>query len=168
MTAVADVLLAVVAALRRAVQGVAAVAVLLVLVAALVLVLVLVLVATLVTLVTLLPRTMRAGGAHARGLSREGEGQERRWLTLWGRWRRGRTFGLPSSSILPLVSIIAPSPPLAQAQSLQGGAGGPPGQAVGGVALEGELELALLGRDEAACSWEVHGDDGGALTCEGG
>lgn len=54
-----------------AVQGVAAVAALLVLVEA-----------ALVALVTLLPRSLWAGSAHARGRSLEGEGQK----TLGGGW----------------------------------------------------------------------------------
>lgn len=39
---------------------------------------------------------------------------------------------------------------------------------MGRVTLEGELELALLGRDEAAGPGEVNGDNRGVLTCRRG
>lgn len=71
-------LVVVVAALRGTVQGVSAVTPLVVLVVAL-----LVVEVPLVAMVTLLPGTLRAGRAHARGRHWEGEGQHSR-LTLGG------------------------------------------------------------------------------------
>ncbi len=77
------VIVIVTVAMGGAVQRVAAVAALVVLVVALVVVVE----AALVALVALLPRTMRAGRAHARGWWLEGEGQESRQVTLRRRRR---------------------------------------------------------------------------------
>jgi len=115
------VVVVVTVAVGGAVQRVAAVAALVVLVVSLVMVVEAALV-TLIALVTLLPGTMRAGGAHARRWDLEGEGQESMRLTL-GRRRRGRTFTLHSSSLL---SLLHPLPSLAQTQGLQGSAGWSP------------------------------------------
>lgn len=106
-------------------------------------------------LVPLLPAPMRAGCANPKGRSREGQGQERRW-------RRGGTFRLQRSSFSLLLGRVSS---LSQAQGQQGGAGGSPRQPVGGVTLEGELQLALLGGNEPPGAGEVNRDDGRVLAC---
>lgn len=97
-------------AVGGAVQGVAAVAALLVLVGALLVE---------ATLVTLLPGTVRAGGAHSRGRSWEGKGQQSRTL-------RGRGGGRRRAFISLLFTLPPASLSLPQTQILQGGAGWSP------------------------------------------
>lgn len=114
------------------------------------------------TRVALLPGAMGAGGAYARGWSLEGERQDSRNL------RRG---GQRRSSVLRSVVHIWPllfvSCRLLQAQSLQGRARGSPGQPVGRVTFEGELEFTFQGRDEAARPRKMDRDNGGVLTWRG-
>lgn len=134
-------------AVDEAVQGVTAVAMLVVLVEA--------------DLVALLPGPMRTGGPHASRQRLEWEGQES--ITL-RRGRRRRSFTLHSvtSFLLLLLSITLS---LSQTQSLQGGARGAPGQPVGRVTLERKLKLALLWGDEASSPRQVNRNNRGVLTC---
>lgn len=134
-------------AVDEAVQGVTAVAMLVVLVEA--------------DLVALLPGPMRTGGPHASRRRLEWEGQESITLRR-GRRRRSFTLNSITSFLLPLLSI---TPSLSQTQSLQGGACGAPGQPVGRVTLERKLKLALLWGDEASSPRQVNRNNRGVLTC---
>lgn len=112
--------------------------------------------------VALLPGAMGAGGAHARGRSLQGERQDSRELR--GRGQRGGSVLRSGVHFCPLLFV---SCHLLQAQSLQRRAGGSPGQPVGRVTLEGELELTLQGGDEAARPRKMDRDHGGVLTWRG-
>lgn len=112
--------------------------------------------------VALLPGAMGAGGAHARGRSLEGERQDSR--TRRGGGQGGRSVLRSGVHLWPLLALSRP--PL-QAQSLQRRARGSPGQPVGRVTLEGELELSLQGGDEAARPRKMDRDNGGVLTWRG-
>lgn len=140
-------------AVGGAVQGVAALAALIVLIET--------------ALVALLPALVGTRGSHARGRGLEGKGQQGVFLR-WGKRGRGwggLGLGCTASSFFPLLALPSNFP---KTQGHQGGAGGAPGQPVGGVTLEGKFEFALLWRNEASSAGQVNRDDRRVRTCEEG
>lgn len=140
-------------AVGGAVQGVSALAALIVLEEA--------------ALVVLLPGPVGTRGSYASGRRLEGEGQQGVFLRGTEERRGGGVLGI-GCTVSSFLRLLALHSSFTETQGHQGGAGGAPGQPVGGVTLEGKFELALLWGDEASSARQVNGDNRRVRTCEVG